>query len=93
MKTKIIAVAFVLAGAASPALASDATVEQFYANSGQPYTYFGMAPSVLSTGAQDAFAQATVGISNGRPQFETLRIGEPISVQMQRWYDRHSDVY
>ena len=93
MKSKIIAVTLLLVGAASPTLASDATVEQFYANSGQPFTYFGMAPSALGAGAQDAFAQATVDISNGRPQFEAVRAHEPINVQMQRWYDRQSDVY
>ena len=89
MKTKIIAVAFLLA--ASPAFASDSTAEQFYANSGQPFSYFGMAPSPLGSTAQDAFAQANGTISSGRPQFETTQ--EPISLQMQRWYDRQSEVY
>ena len=89
MKTKIIAVAFLLA--ASPAFASDSTVEKFYANSGQPYTYFGMAPSPLGSSAQDAFAQAAGHISSGRPQFEITQ--EPISLQKQRWYDRQSEVH
>ncbi len=93
IKTKIVAAAFVMAAAASPALASDSTFEQFYANSGQPFTYLGTAPSPVGYGAQDAFAQANGEVRNNQPRFEVLGAKEPVSLQVQRWYDRQSEIY
>jgi hypothetical protein len=87
-KTKIVAAAILMAAVTSPALASDPTFEQFYANSGQPFTYLGKAPSAIGKGPLDAFAQAT-----GQFGVNAIRGREPVTLQMQRWYDRQSDYY
>ncbi len=87
-KSKIVAAALLMAAVASPALASDPTTGQFYANSGQPFTYFGQAPSSVGYGPRDAFAQAS-----GQVDVDANRVREPVSLQMQRWYDRQSEIY
>lgn len=90
IRIKIIAAALLTAAVASPALASDSTSEQFYANSGTYFTYFGNSPA---NSPRDALAQATG--NGGQPQFsvEAGRINEPLTLQKQRWYSRQSEIY
>jgi hypothetical protein len=62
------------------------TSEQYYANSG---TYF----NYLGGSAQNAFALATDGVRVNGPRFDANRVNDPTTLQMQRWYDRQSEIY
>ncbi len=86
MKTKIVAAAVLMAAVTSPALASDPTLEQYYANSGSYFNYLGNSPL-------NAFAQAAGEVRIGQPRFTVEAAKEPATLQMQRWYDRQSEVY
>lgn len=85
-KFKIAAAAILFAAISAPALASDPTFDQYYANSGTYFNYLAGSP-------QDAFAQATDNVRINEPSFIDNRSAEPATLQMQRWYDRQSAVY
>jgi len=86
MKTKIVAAALLMAAVTSPAFASDSTVAQYYANSGTYFNYLGNSP-------RDAFAQANGEVRIGQPRFTNEAAQRPVTLQMQRWYDRQSEIY
>jgi len=92
-KSKIVAAFLLIATATSPAFASDPTTEQHYANSGQPFSYFGVTPSPLGGEALDAFAQANGKLGGSRPSYTTESARVPTDLQTQRWYDRQSEIY